>query len=155
MLSSFLSVRRSSIQGKGVFALKNIRKGVRVIEYKGTLRKDDVLLEPGNWYVDLFDLGNGFVIDPKKRGNMARFINHSCSPNCESIMDGDRVFIQSIRAIKAGEELKYDYRLSLGRQPTTADKRRYQCRCGSATCRGTLYKIPKKRKKRATRLPLR
>ena len=148
MSTNLLSVRNSPIQGKGVFARRRIRKGIRVIEYKGTRRPDEVLLEPGDSYVDLFDLGNGFVIDPKKKGNMARFINHSCSPNCESIMDGDRVFIQSIKPIEAGEELKYDYCLSLGHRPTAKDRRDYQCRCGSPRCRGTLYKAPRKKAKK-------
>ena len=79
------------------------------------------------------------MIDADVRGNAARWINHSCSPNCDTYEDeGGRVFIEARRAIRLGEELTYDYRLSydgrVGRKVLTA----YACRCGAPHCRGTM-----------------
>jgi SET domain-containing protein len=151
MASSLISVRKSGIAGKGVFARRQIRKGTRIIEYKGTRRKECDCPDNEDCYVDLFDVGKGIVIDPKEKGNAARFINHSCSPNCETIQEDDRIYIHSIRTIRQGEELNYDYQLSLGHTPTARDKARYQCKCGSENCIGTIYKPRKKKKKSAAR----
>jgi SET domain-containing protein len=141
-------VKKSGIAGKGVFARRKIRKGTRIIEYKGTRKKESECPDNPDSYVDLFDVGRGIVIDPKENGNEARFINHSCSPNCEAIQEDNRIYIHSMRTIREGEELNYDYQLSLGHRPTARDRERYKCKCGSEKCIGTIYK-PKK-KKRAT-----
>jgi SET domain-containing protein len=79
------------------------------------------------------------VIDAGVRGNAARWINHSCAPNCKSYEDDDgRVYIEARRAIAPGEELTYDYRLSFDGRITRKIRAEYACRCGSKRCRGTL-----------------
>lgn len=101
-----LRVGRSST-GKGLFANEHISKGKRIIEYIGReVKKEDQNSVKGKY---LFTTGKGLMIDGNIKENIARFINHSCNPNCEA--DGPRckVFIRSIKAIKAGEELTYDY----------------------------------------------
>jgi hypothetical protein len=137
-------VRRSPIHGRGVFARVDIPKGERVIEYKA---RRITWAQADRWYADdeskpshtfLFTLDDKYVLDGNKDANSARWINHSCKPNCESeIVDG-RIWIESIRNIKAGEELFYDYNITLETPHTPAEKRRWSCRCGSKNCRGTL-----------------
>lgn len=148
MRESSISRRRSKIHGSGVFAVRNIGAGVRIVEYKGERVPARRYHDDGEDYVNLFRVGRGYVIDPARRGNIARFINHSCAPNCESVDDDGRIFIESIRKIRKGEEITYDYHLDLGASPTRSDKRRYACRCGSENCRGTLYDAKKPRKKK-------
>lgn len=137
-------VRRSLIHGRGVFATVDIPKGERVIEYKA---RKITWAQADRWYADddskpshtfLFTLDDKYVLDGNKDANSARWINHSCNPNCESdIVDG-RIWIESLRNIKAGEELNYDYNITLETPHTPAEKRRWGCRCGSKNCRGTL-----------------
>jgi len=78
------------------------------------------------------------VINPEIGGNDARWINHSCDPNCEAIEEDDRIFICAIRDIEAGEELFYDYALEIDEPITEESKKKYACRCGSSNCRGTM-----------------
>ena len=137
-------VRRSPIHGRGVFAKVDIPKGERVIEYKA---RKITWAQADRWYADdeskpshtfLFTLDDKYVLDGNKDANSARWINHACNPNCESdIVDG-RIWIESIRNIKAGDELFYDYNITLETPHTPAEKRRWSCRCGSKNCRGTL-----------------
>ena len=87
----------------------------------------------------LFGLTNGRdVIDPDVGGNDARWINHSCEPNCEAIEEGKRVFIYALRRLEPGEELFYDYGLEVDEPRTKALEREYKCRCRTRRCRGTL-----------------
>jgi hypothetical protein len=78
------------------------------------------------------------VIDGGVQGNSARWINHSCEPNCEATQEGERVFIHALRDIAAGEELFYDYGLVIDEPITPQLRADYPCWCGHATCRGTL-----------------
>jgi SET domain-containing protein len=78
------------------------------------------------------------VIDANHRGNVARWINHSCNPNCEAVEDEKRIFIEAIRDIKRGEELGYEYNITFDERHTKALKQRYACLCGAKGCRGTL-----------------
>ena len=78
-------------------------------------------------------------------GNSARWINHSCDPNCEADEEGGRVFIKALRNIRAGEELSYDYGLIIDEPYTKKLKAEYPCWCGSRQCRGTLL-APKRRR---------
>ena len=91
----------------------------------------------------LFAIDDDIVIDASVGGNDARFINHSCDPNCDAVVDDDRIWIETIRDVEAGEELAYDYAFVLKERHTVAAKRRYPCRCGSPKCRGTI--LAKKR----------
>lgn len=146
--------RSSTIHGKGVFALRPIAKGERVVEYKGKViteaaadrRYPDDEAKPAHTF--LFLLESGMVIDANREGNSARWLNHSCAPNCETEEDGGRVFIQAIRAIKPGEELVYDYNLVLDEPLTKALRERYKCLCGTRKCRGSLFGARRYRTKR-------
>jgi SET domain-containing protein len=151
-------VRRSAIHGRGVFATRTIRKGVDIIEYRGrriSMDEADNLpdSDPDNpFHTFLFELNDGRVIDAGVRGNAARWINHSCQPNCVPYEDdAGRVFIEAKRTIRAGEELSYDYRLNVPGRRTARMLADYACRCGAPRCRGTMVEPRKnaKAKKRA------
>lgn len=85
-----------------------------------------------------FDIGNGFVIDGAVSGNSARWINHSCAPNCEPELDGNRIFIRAFRDIEIGEELSIDYALVGDEKASKGLRARYACHCGARNCRGTM-----------------
>jgi len=137
------SVRVSKIHGRGVFARRPIRKGVRVIEYTGpiiSIKKADkignTVDEHGHSHTMLFTVDDDRVIDGT-RGGDAKYINHGCTPNCEAVQDEDRIFIESLRAIKKGEEITYDYHLIVPGKITDKIKKEYECFCGSPKCRHT------------------
>jgi hypothetical protein len=137
-------VRKSPIQGRGVFAARRIRKGERILEYTGERighveagrRYDDETMERHHTY--LFAVDADTCIDGGRIGNEARYINHGCDPNCEARNIRKRIFIHALRAVEAGEELFYDYAYELEGPITMADVKRYACCCGSDICRGTL-----------------
>ncbi|QQS22756.1 SET domain-containing protein [bacterium] len=101
-----LQVKRS-IAGLGLFTKQPIKKGSFIIEYVGPLLNDEQVQKKGGKY--LFALGKKWTIDGTNRKNIARYINHSCLPNCEPIQYAQRIKIKAKRNIKAGEELFYDY----------------------------------------------
>ena len=139
-----VAVRNSPIHGRGVFALNTIAKGARILEYTGERmshaeadrRYGD--LHDGTSHTMLFAATDKVVIDATKRGGPARWINHSCAPNCEANEEDGRVFIDAIRVIKPGQELSYDYNLVLEERHTPKLKREHPCHCGAPKCRGTL-----------------
>ena len=137
-------VRRSGIHGRGVFAARDIPKGTRILEYRGVRISYDRAAELYSEDEDqpthtfLFEIDDDTVIDAGQRGNAARWINHSCAPNCEAVDEGGRIFIEAIRRIRAGEELGYDYNITLEERQTAAERRRWACLCGARVCRGTL-----------------
>jgi SET domain-containing protein len=142
-------IRESPMQGLGVFATRAIAAGTRLIEYAGErltpaeseARYPDV---PGErHHTFLFAIDDEVVIDAAVDGNAARFINHSCDPNCDAIIEEGRIWIETIRNIAPGEELAYDYAYVLEERHSPAAKRRFPCHCGSAVCRGTI--LAKKR----------
>jgi len=123
--------RPSRIHGIGGFAWVDLRKGQRIIEYIGPkISKAKALaeLENGNTY--LFSLDEDYDIDGSVPWNPARFLNHSCAPNCEAGIVRERVWIYALRRIKAGEELIYNYGLGLG---GFEDR---PCNCGASACVG-------------------
>lgn len=136
-------IRRSRIHGRGAVATRRIPAGTRLIEYRGErltpdeadARYPDV---PGPQHTMLFAVDDDVVIDAAVNGNAARWINHSCDPNCDAIVEDKRIWIETIRDVKPGEELSYDYQLKLETRHTPAAKRMYPCLCGSPQCRGTL-----------------
>jgi uncharacterized protein len=142
-------VRGSAIHGRGVFAIEPIPKGTRIVEYKGkriSYKKacklyPDIDGEPTHTF--LFEIDDDTVIDAAQKGNAARWINHCCEPNCEAEEEDGRIYISSIRKIKPGEELGYDYGITLEERLTPKEKKRWPCYCGKKTCRGTLLS-PKK-----------
>lgn len=146
-----IEARLSSIHGNGVFATDALAKGERVVRYKGLLRThDDVDVAYGDVDEDghtfLFTLNDDYVIDANVDGNIARWINHSCNPNCEAVIEEngngkrhkDKVYIEAIRNIKAGEELTYNYGITLDERHTAKLKKLWGCRCGSKNCTGTM-----------------
>jgi hypothetical protein len=138
------TVRRSAVQGRGGFALRWIDKGERIVEYVGErisheeadARYDD---EDGTrHHTFLFTVDDDTVIDAAVDGNEARFINHSCDPNCEAVDRRGRIFIEALRDIAPGEEVFYDYNFELDEPVTPKLRKRYPCHCGAAHCRGTI-----------------
>lgn len=142
-------IRESPIQGMGAFATRHVPAGTRLIEYAGErLTPDEADQrypdEPGErHHTCLFAIDDDVVIDAAVGGNAARFINHSCDPNCDAVIDDSRIWIETIRDILPGEELAYDYAYVLEERHSLAAKRRFPCHCGSANCRGTI--LAKKR----------
>ena len=145
--NEWFELRRSSIQGLGAFARKDIPKGTRIIEYTGERisnaeadrRYDDDTM--GRHHTFLFTLTSRTVVDAAVDGNAARFINHSCDPNCEAVIEDRRIWIEAIERIPEGVELVYDYQYEHDEDYTQEDLDWYACRCGSANCRGTIVKV--------------
>lgn len=164
-----IQVRRSGVHGKGVFALVDIPRGERIIEYVGEIISWDEAQrrhphdpdDPNHTFY--FHVDEHRVIDALHGGNASRWINHSCGPNCEADEQDGRIFIKSLRKIKAGEELNYDYGLVIDEPLTPELKAEYPCWCGTPQCRGTLLSsdlesaeargelAPKRRKQRKAR----
>ncbi len=152
----WFKVRKSSVHGMGAFALRRIRKGTRIVEYLGERvsheeadRRYEIKNENDS-HTFLFVVDSKTVIDGGTAGNEARFINHSCDPNCESVIESKRVFIEAVRTIQPGEELSYDYQLGRDDDDPPNVDQIYACRCGHASCRGTML-WPPKRPQRAAR----
>jgi hypothetical protein len=145
-----IQVRRSGVHGKGVFALRPIPAGTRIIEYKGELISWPEALRrhphdpdhPNHTFY--FHVDDDHVIDGKVDGNAARWINHSCAPNCEANDEDGRIFIEALHDIEPGEELFFDYGLVIDARLTARLKKEYACHCGSPSCRGTML-APKRR----------
>ena len=132
--------RRSGIHGKGVFANTDIPGGTRLIEYKGERITDEESERryPDTTHTFLFMLDNCQIIDGGRNGNTSRWINHSCEPNCEASEENGRMFIDTLRDIRTGEEITIDYNLYIEARYTAALKREYACGCEMRRCRGTL-----------------
>ena len=137
-------VKKSKIHGTGVFATKNISKNKKIIEYIGekitkiegdkrsALRIKKYLNSKDTGSVYIFELNKKYDIDGSPLYNKARYVNHSCEPNCEvDIVDG-HIWISSIKKIKLGDELKYDYGYPFDKD----DFRDHVCKCGSKKCIG-------------------
>jgi len=143
------TIRVSPIQGLGAFATKAIPAGTRLIEYTGerlTPAEADARYpeqDGERHHTYLFAIDDDVVIDAAVNGNEARFINHSCDPNCDAVIEDGRIWIETIRDVAPGEELAYDYAYVLDERHTPAETRRYPCSCGARSCRGTI--LAKKR----------
>ncbi len=118
--------RKSTVHGWGVFALQTITKNTRIIDYAGekisakdSKPREAKYLERG--HIWCFTINRRWVRDAAVGGNIARFINHSCKPNCYAQVDGDTIWIRAARTIQAGEELNYDY--------NTGGTAEIDCRC--------------------------
>lgn len=169
MSSPLVEARNSKIHGRGVYAVAPIKKGTRILEYLGeriSHEEADRRYEKkgdDDGHTFLFIASQRTVIDAGVRGNEARFINHSCNPNCETAiieMGGrNRVFIDAIRDIKPGDELGYDYQLTWESTDDPEELALYECRCGAKRCRGTMLdrepldkqKVSEQRSKRSKR----
>jgi len=146
--------RRSPIHGNGVFAACDLQAGITLIEYRGkrlTHAQANRVYggDADSGHTFLFTLNDKYLIDANEGGNAARWINHSCAPNCEPIEhDGLRVFIHARRTILAGEELTYDYRLVFHGRLSKRARDGMACRCGARRCRGTMLDIRTARTRR-------
>lgn len=137
-----LCFQRSMIHDWGLVALEPIEAEDFVIEYVGELirpRVSDVrernYEKTGIGSSYLFRLDDGYVVDATKRGGVARFINHSCEPNCYtkviSVEGQKKIFIYAKRHIAAGDEITYNYKFPL-------EEKKIPCNCGSKRCRGSM-----------------
>jgi SET domain-containing protein len=139
-----LALRRSGIHGRGVFARERIPAGTRLIEYTGERITEDEGDRRYPWedsapyHTLLFKVDDDLLVDGNVGGNISRWINHSCEPNCASSIEDRRIYIDTLREIAPGEELTYDYHFVTRDRHTPAVKRRFPCHCGAAGCRGTL-----------------
>src|SRR5438552_7769644 len=132
-----VEVRHSRVHGYGVFALRRIRLGTTILEYLGDRishaeadaryagkRADDN-------HTFLFTVDDKTVIDAGVNGNEARYVNHGCDPNCESVTRDKRIFIEAIRTIQSGEELHYDYQIQRDAGDADDVDDVFACRCGA------------------------
>jgi uncharacterized protein len=147
-----VEVRHSRIHGYGVFALRRIRKGSTVIEYLGD-RVSHVQADaryadkdPKDGHTFLFTVDAKTVIDAGVNGNEARFVNHGCDPNCQTINTNRRIFIEALRTIQPGEELAYDYQIGRDDDDPADVDAVFACRCGAKSCRGSMLEAPKKKR---------
>ena len=141
--SKYIEVRNSKVHGKGVFTIKDIPKGTQIIEYVGeklskdeaqeraTIQEEKSIEDSDEGAVYIFELNDDFDLDGNVEYNTARLINHTCSPNCESEQDeDDKIWIVSLREIKKGEELGYNYGYDI------ENWKDHPCRCGNSNCVG-------------------
>ena len=137
-----------------MFAARRIRRGTTIIEYLGErvshaqadARYEDK--DPGDNHTFLFTVDAKTVIDAGVNGNEARYINHGCDPNCESVTFKKRIFIEAIRTIRPGEELSYDYQIQRDSDDASDVDAIYACRCGAENCRGSMLEAAKKPRKK-------
>jgi len=139
-----IQMRRSAVHGNGVFAAQDLAAGETLVEYKGEVidwpealrRHPHDPSQPNHTFY--FHVDEEHVIDGGVNGNVARWINHSCNPNCEADEQDGRIFIKALRDIPAGQELNYDYGLIIDEEYTPKLLAEFPCWCGAETCRGTL-----------------
>jgi SET domain-containing protein len=152
-VNEWFELRRSGIQGVGAFAIQDIPKGTRLIEYTGEKitnaeadrRYDDTKMKRHHTF--LFVLNQKQVVDAQYGGNESMYINHSCDPNAETFIIRGRIWIESMRTIRAGEEITYDYQYDMDAAYTDDDLFRfYGCRCGAPNCRRTIVKTRRRPK---------
>ena len=145
-------IKNSNIDNKGLVAYKDIKKGTKIIEYKGKIitRKQsekDPKFDNGR-AIYLFNLNKRYDLDGDFKFNTARLINHSCEPNCEVTGSGLKIWVYAIKDIKKDEELSYDYGFSYDK-----DYKQFPCRCGAKNCvvyivrEGSRWRIKRRRRK--------
>ena len=132
-------IKKSKIDKNGLYANCNIKKGTRIIEYKGkiiTARQSET--DPkfdNNKAIYIFNINKRFDLDGNFKFNIARLINHSCSPNCEVFGSGLKLWVYAMKNIIKGEELSYDYGFSYDK-----DYKNYPCKCKSKNCVGYIVR---------------
>ena len=144
-------IKKSKIDKNGLYANCNIKKGTKVIEYKGkVITRREAEINPKydtGKDIYLFNLNKSYDLDGDFKFNTARLINHSCDPNCEVTGTGLKVWVNAIKDIKKGEEYSYDYGFSFDE-----DYKNYPCKCGTKNCCGYIireesrWRIKKKKK---------
>ena len=138
-VNEWVEIRKSKVHGKGGFALKDITKDTRVIEYVGKRmtkvdsdKKQDNEQHKG--WVGVFELNKKTDIDGSVSWNYAKYLNHSCDPNCETDIIRGKIWIIAIKDIKKGEELTYDYNFDF----EDDEDEEYTCKCRAKNCRGII-----------------
>ena len=130
---------KSNINNKGLVATKDITKNTRIIEYKGRLisKKETETNKKfdNEKFIYLFNINKNYDLDGDYEYNTARLINHSCEPNCEVTGKGTKLWISSIKNIKKGVELTYDYGFSYDE-----NYKDYVCKCRSLKCCGYIVR---------------
>src|SRR5580704_5238930 len=143
-----IEVRYSPIHGYGVFARRRIRKGTTILEYLGdrlTHSQADTRYrkkETRDNHTFLFTVDAKTVIDAGVNGNEARFVNHGCHPNCQTVNTGRRIFIEALRTIQPGEELAYDYQIQRDDDDPADVDVIFACHCEAQNCRGSMLEAP-------------
>ena len=131
--------KKSGINNLGLFAKSDINKGEKVIEYKGRKFTHKQVEENDRFdnskAIYLFTLNERYVLDGDTKTNTAKYINHSCNPNCEVDIIKGKIWIIAIKDIKKGDELSYDYGFGYD-----ADFRQFPCKCGSKNCCGYIVR---------------
>ena len=148
----FFKIKKSKIDNNGLYASCNIKKGTRIIEYKGKVitrkQSEESSKFDNSRAIYLFNLNKRFDLDGDFKFNTARLINHSCEPNCEVTGSGLKVWVYAIKDIKKNEELSYDYGFSFDK-----DYKQFPCKCGAKNCvgyivrEGSRWRIKKRRRK--------
>ena len=132
-------IQKSKIDNKGLYASRDIRKGTKIIQYKGkiitTKQSDNNPKFDNNKAIYLFNLNKRYDLDGDFKFNTARLINHSCDPNCEVLGEGLKLWIYAMKNINKGEELSYDYGFTFDQ-----DFRQFPCKCGSKNCIGYIVR---------------
>ena len=132
-------IQKSKIDNKGLYASQDIRKGTKIIQYKGkiitTKQSDNSPKFDNNKAIYLFNLNKRYDLDGDFKFNTARLINHSCDPNCEVLGEGLKLWIYAMKNINKGEELSYDYGFTFDQ-----DFRQFPCKCGSKNCIGYIVR---------------
>jgi SET domain-containing protein len=142
-----LTVRRSSVHGRGAFARTDIAAGDVIADYRGEVidwpeaNRRYQQRDAAHGHTFYFDLGDGRVIDGEAGGNSARWINHACEPNCEAHVEDEQVVIRAVRDIAAGDELFLDYQLQVDLEHEQDADAVYACRCGTSSCRATMLAL--------------
>ena len=138
----YIKIKRSKVHGTGIFAKQNIKKDTKIIEYVGELVSKKVgsirakqqfnkhLKDHNAGSVYVFELNKKYDIDGNVPYNIARFINHSCNPNCKFKIIKDHIWIVSIKNIKKGVEINYNYGYDL------EDYECHPCSCHGKDCLG-------------------
>ena len=132
-------IKKSKIDKNGLYANRDIKKGTKIIEYKGKIisvkqSETDPKFDNGR-AIYLFNLNKRYDLDGDFKFNTARLINHSCDPNCEVFGSGLKVFVYAMKNIKKGDELTYDYGFSYD-----SDYKQFPCKCRSKNCIGFIVR---------------
>ena len=132
-------IKNSKINKKGLYANCNIKKGTKIIQYKGKIitrkyAEESPKFDNGK-AIYLFNLNKKYDLDGDFKYNTARLINHSCNPNCEVTGSGLKVWVHAIKDIKKDDELSYDYGFSYDK-----DYKQYPCTCGEQNCVGFIVR---------------
>ena len=153
-MKKLYKIKKSNIDNRGLYAVTNIKKNTKIIEYKGkviTVKETETNPKFDNdKAIYLFNLNKKYDLDGDFKYNTARLINHSCDPNCEVDGVGLKLWIYAIKDIKKNEELTYDYGFSFDK-----DYRDFPCRCGAKKCVGFIvnsqsrWRIKKSKRRRS------